>query len=115
MVPVVDEKKITRSSYSGLINQEGILVAHINHMSVYRDSNINQYASSIETFIIMCPKNIRDEAMKKLTVLGLKRGGCMKISDKDQLAYDDLWIFTNELLEKNNLIFRTGTFEIGHD
>jgi len=109
------DDKQTRSNYSGLINQEGILVAHINHMAVYRDSNINQYASSIETFIIMCPKNIRNEALEKLKQLGLKRGGYIKITDKDQLAYDNLWIYTNELLEKNNLIFKTGTFEIGHD
>jgi len=107
-----DSKK---TNYSGLINQEGILVAHINHMAVYRDSNINQYASSIETFIIMCPKNIRDEAMNKLRELGLRRGGTIKINDKDQRAYDDLWIYTNELLEKNNLIFKTGTYLIGHD
>ena len=103
-----------KRNYSGLINQEGILVAHIQHMAVYRDSDPNQYTSSIETFIIMCPKKVRDDAIKKMTALGLQRGGYLNPKDKLQL-YDDLWIYTNELLEKNNLIFKTGTYEIGHD
>jgi hypothetical protein len=107
----MDDKK---SSYSGLINQEAILAAHLTHMAVYRDADPNQYISSIETLIILCPRKIRNEAMMKQKNMGLKRGGYLNPSDKLQL-YDDLWIYTNELLEKNNLIFKTGTFEIGHD
>jgi len=102
-----------RDYYKGIIEYEGILSTHITHIAQYRDRNLKQYASSIETFVLMCPKGIRDKGLKKLTELGLKRCEYEGIATSRMRLYDDLWVFVNELLEDSNLIFKTGSFEIG--
>lgn len=106
---------VKKDYYRGIINYEQILGTHITKMSQYRDSNLKQYCSSVETYILMCPKGIRDKSMLKLKELGLTRGIYHSVTDERLSLYDDLWIFVNELLESEDLIFKTGRFEIGHD
>lgn len=105
----------SRSDYRGMLNYESILSAHIQKLMQYRDSSPRSYVSSIETLIIHCPLKIRNNAFKKLRSLELTRGRYDGLSNDKLLVYDDLLIYINEQLEKNNLIFRTGKFEIGHD
>lgn len=100
--------------YKGIINYEQILGSHITKMSIFRDTNLKQYCSSVETFILMTPKGIRAKCFLKLKEMGLIRGDYSTPNLK-VLKYDDLWAFTNELLEKENLIFKSGVFETGHD
>ena len=111
----VTYRSYARGEYRGMLNYEAILSAHIQKLMQYRDSNPTLYCSSIETLIIHCPKQIRMKAFKRLTSLGLVRGHYQKVNEEKQLVYDDLLIYVNELLEEANLIFRTGTFEKGHD
>jgi len=102
--------------YRGVINYEGILSTHINRIASFRDQSPKKYISSIETFILMCPITIRNKGLKRLSELGLIRGRYNEKTGEDHMImYDDLWIYVNELLEKDNLIFKTGSFEIGHD
>ena len=105
----------TRSDYRGMLNYESILSTHIQRLMQYRDSNPKTYASSIETLIIHCPQKIRGNALKKLKQLGLTRGYYTCLTDDRMVIYDDLLIYINEQLEKHNLIFKVGKFEIGHD
>jgi hypothetical protein len=108
-------RSYSRAEYRGMLNYEAILGGHIQKIMQYRDTNPKQYCSSIETLIIHCPRQIRDKAFVMLQSLGLTRGHYLSINESRLLIYDDLLIYINELLENANLIFRTGTFEIGHD
>jgi hypothetical protein len=110
-------RSYSRAEYRGMLNYEAILGGHIQKLMQYRDTDPYQYHSGIETLIIHCPKQIRDKAFIMLHSLGLARGdyGSTKGYEDRLLLYDDLLIYINELLENANLIFRTGTFEVGHD
>jgi len=105
----------SRSDYRGALNYEGVLAGHIQKIMQYRDTDMKRYCSSVETLIIFSPRNIRTNALEKLISIGLKRGSYNGITEDKQLLYDDLLIYINELLEENNLIFKTGSFEVGHD
>lgn len=102
--------------YRGVINYEGILSTHINRIASFRDQAPKKYISSIETFILMCPLVIRNKGLKKISELGLIRGRYNERTGEDNIVkYDTLWMYINELLEKENMIFKTGSFDIGHD
>lgn len=104
-----------RGEYRGMLNYEAILSGHIQKLMQYRDTSPKNYCSSIETLIIHCPKAIRNKAFKKMESLDLQRGRYKDLTDIRLLLFDDLLIYVNELLEAANLIFRTGSFEVGHD
>ena len=108
-------RSYTRADYRGMLNYEGILSGHIQRLMQYRDTSPKIYCSSIETLMIHCPQNIRVKAFKKMESMGIQRGHYTSINEDKLLMYDDLLIFINDLLEKANLIFKTGTFEVGHD
>lgn len=111
----IPPRSYSRADYRGMLNYEGILGGHIQKLMQYRDTDPRRYCSSIETLIIHCPRSIRTKAFKKLEDLGLRRGFYTTINESKIIIYDDLLIFINELLENANLIFKTGTFEVGHD
>ena len=98
-----------------MLNYEGILSAHITRLMQNRDTNPKQYVSGIETLIIHTPKIVRAKALKKIQDLGLQLRAYGELSAQRLCVYDDLLIYINEELEDVNLIFRTGTFEVGHD
>lgn len=101
--------------YRGAINYESILGNQITRVAVFRDTNIKQYASSIETLIFMCPKAIRNTAIKKRDELKLSSCEYDSITPDRMKLYDGLWRFVNEELENRDLIFKTKTFEIGSE
>jgi len=101
--------------YRGVINYEGILGAHINRIAMYRDSDLKRYCSSIETLILMLPLELRSMSLQYLAQLGLRRGSYLGLTEEKLQRYDELWVYINEILEKNNMIFKAGSFEIGHD
>lgn len=105
----------SRSDYRGMINYEGILAHHVVNMMKYSDNDPKQYCSSIETFIRWCPDDIRKKALTWMKEKGIQRRVYKEINEEHLVIYDDLIIYINELLERKNIIFRTGTFEIGHD
>jgi len=95
------------------LNYELILGKQINRCAMYRDVNIKQYASSIDTLINMLPTELRNNARKKRDKLGLAKANYDGMtSDKLQL-WDELSTFINQDLEDHNLIFRTSSFERG--
>lgn len=101
--------------YRGIINYESILATHISKMAAFRDTQPTKYCSSVETFILMCPKEIRQKGLDRLSQLGLIRNSYKEAGEDKINKYDELWIYINELLESENMIFKTGSFEIGHD
>jgi regulator of sirC expression with transglutaminase-like and TPR domain len=105
----------SKNEYRGILNYEGILGTHVTNMMKYSDNDIKQYCSSIETFIRWCPEEIRNKGYEKLQEMGLQRRRYEGLTPEKLVLYDDLIIYINGLLEKRNIIFRTGTFEIGHD
>lgn len=104
---MTENKYSQKEKYQAAINYENILGMHISSIARYRDENPKRYISSIETFILMCPKEIRSKGFNKLTELGLRRCEYENITNKKKILFDDLWQFINELLEEKNLIFKT--------
>ncbi|CAK0749953.1 hypothetical protein CCP3SC1AL1_1720010 [Gammaproteobacteria bacterium] len=107
----------SKSDYRGMFNYEGLLTTHANNMMKYSDTDKKIYCTSVETFIRWCPDEIRKKGFEKMAELGLERRGYDKgnITGDMMIQYDLLVEYVNSLLEKRNIIFRTGTFEIGHD
>ena len=111
-----DEPISKKDYYKGVINYEAILGGQITRAAMYRDTNLRQYASSIETYALMCPPEICDKALKRLSELGLVRCQYQSMNSQKQQLYDDLWRFINTCLKKDaNLIFKTAHFEIGYE
>jgi len=105
---MTDDAKFEKEErYRGRIEYEGILGQHIFKISQYRDKNPKQYASSIETLVLMCPKEIRLMGLEKMEELGINRCDYKSINDGKMRMYDELWIYLNELLEDNNLIYKS--------
>ena len=102
------------TQFKGELNYELILSKQINRIAIYREVNIKQYASSIDTLIIMLAKDLRREAKKERDRLGLILGDYDNMNKDRQRKYDDLWIYVNDLLEDNKLIFKKASFARGH-
>lgn len=107
----------SRKNYLKKINYENILGGQITRAMMSRDTDPSQYATSIETYLMFCPKSTRDKAFDFMKTINLDRR-----VEKDQLnrdtliKIDDLAIYINTLLEKNeNMIFASSTFAIGSD
>lgn len=100
----------TEEGYRGQLDAEGLLIMQMNRISMYRDSDIKRYCSSIETLIIISPKKVREKALTKIRELGLQRGRYQTITEERLVLYDDLWIYVNELLEtKEKMIWKKKT------
>lgn len=105
----------SRSNYRGEFNYEMLLTGHARDIMKYSDNDWKLFCSSVENFIKWCPEEIRNKGFKKLNELGLHRRQYTHVTPEMIVLYDDLLIYVNELLEQRNIIFKTGTFEIGHD
>lgn len=95
------------SDYKSAIDYENILAGHIANIAMYREKNPRMYASSIETLILMCPMEIREKAQKRMQKLNIGSGGYTNLTKRNLRLYDQLWQFVSELLEQQNLIFKT--------
>lgn len=93
-------------AYKGQLDAEGLLLMHMNRIAIYRDTDIKRYCSSIETFILICPRNVRERAIEYLKSLGLIRGHYGAVTEETLIRYDDLLIFVNEQLEKQRMIWK---------
>jgi len=93
-------------AFKSQLNAESLLLMHMNRIAIYRDTDPKQYCSSIETFIIMCPRFVRDKGMLQMKEMGLRRGDYGSITHEKKVVYDDLWMFVNELLEKQRMIWK---------
>ena len=99
-----------RSYYRGVVNYEAILAKQISRVAEYRsEKNIPLYEESVDTLILMMPLEMRNKALEYKKKHNIVYGG----DNNGKALYDDLWQFSNELLERGNLIFKTSTFEIG--
>lgn len=94
---------------------EPILGGQLTRIAVYRDTNLKQYASSIDTMILLCPDVIRKEMAKKRSELNLSSCEYENINPDKMRLYDDLWALINNELEIRNLIYKKSKYEIGHD
>ena len=106
-----------QKTYIRKLNYEGILGGQITRAMMARDTAPAQYATSIETYLIFCPKSTRDKGFKYMDEIGLKRRIEKDDLNRDALIkIDDLAIHINTLLEKDeNIIFASSTFAIGTD
>ena len=111
-----NDLQIKRDRYKGVVNYEAILGSHINRIATYRDIDPKKYASSVETFILMCPDDIRQDCIKQIQRLGLKKATYDNMNSNKMILYDELWSYVNERLErKANLIFKTAEYEVGKE
>lgn len=88
------------------LDAEALLLMHMNRIAMYRDTNDKQYCSSVETFILLCPRYIREKAIDKIQELGLQRGNYNTVTPEKKIQYDDLLMHINELLEKQKMIWK---------
>lgn len=101
--------------YKDSLNYQLILGKQIDRIARFRDMNLKQYASSIDTLIIMLSKDMRGQAINKRNTLGLKAGDYDGMNIIKQSKYDELWITVNNILENNSLIFKTRSYEHGKE
>jgi len=106
-----------QKTYIRKLNYEGILGGQITRSMIARDTTPAQYATSIETYLIFCPKSTRDKGFEYMNEIGLERRIEKDDLNRDALIkIDDLAIHINTLLEKDeNIIFASSTFAIGSD
>ena len=105
---------ISKKEYKGDLNYEAVLAGQVNRIAVYRDMSPRQYASSVESYALMCPPEICDKALSKLESLGLHRCNYENINSDRMVLYDDLFRYVNLCLMKDaGLIFKTSSYEIG--
>jgi len=93
--------------YTNKLDVEGLLLTHMNRIAIYRDKDMTRYCSSVETHILNCPKKIRKLGFKKMDDLGLQRCDYSSITREKFILYDDLYVYVNELLEKNQMIWKS--------
>lgn len=105
----------SKSDYRGELNIESVLTAKYRDILRFMDMDPKMYCSSVESFILGCPEDVTDKCLIELFRLGLERRHYEMITESKIVLYDDLFRFTKRELKKRNIIFRSGTFEIGHD
>ena len=93
-------------AFKSQLDAEALLLMQMNRIAMFRDSDLKRYCSSVETFILMCPRTIRDKALSRLHELGLIRGQYKNITEEKLIVYDDLYMYVEELLEKNRMIWK---------
>lgn len=103
----MSEEFYEEMDYRSKLDAEGLLLMHMNRIAINRDTDIKRYCSSVETFMLICPRHVRDKILSKMRDMGLQRGRYGSITDEKLVMYDDLLIFINEQLEKQKMIWRT--------
>lgn len=109
---MTDEEYGMEEPFRNTLDIENLLLRHMNRMAIYRDTDLRRYCSSIETFILICPGKIRGKAFEKLKEIGLIRGRYTSISEDKLVQYDNLYIFINEQLEKNKMIWKSRSVKV---
>jgi hypothetical protein len=102
----MSEEFFLEDAFKSQLNAEGLLLMHMNRLAIFRDTDPKRYCSSVETFILICPRYVRDRALEHMKELGLERGKYHSISDERLVVYDDLLIYINELLERQRMIWK---------
>lgn len=108
-VNTMSEEYFVDDTYKNQLDAEGLLLMHMNRIAIYRDTDMRRYCSSVETLILMCPRNIRERGLNKLNELSLLRGRYSSITDDRMVVYDDLLVYVNEQLEKQRMIWKRKT------
>ena len=99
-----DEGYTIRDKYQKPVDYEQLLFNQMNRIAMARSqSNLENFQSSVNTLVIMLPKELRDKAQAYIKKNKIGYG----LSAKQKQLYDSLWEYINEILEGSNLIFRT--------
>ena len=101
-------------AFKSQLDAESLLLMHMNRIAMYRDTDMKRYCSSVETLILLCPRNIRDKGLNYMQELKMVRGIYRDLADDKRVTYDELLIFINEQLEKQHMIWKkksTKTYE----
>ena len=106
--PETDSKRIYRQP---LNYENGVLLAKIRDISLWRDTNIKAYESGVMTLALLLPHDLRKKA------LGFWDHGTIHedLTMDGKKDFDDLFVFELELLENNNICFPKISYEVGHD
>jgi len=91
--------------------ENGVLLAKIRDISLWRDTNIKAYESGVMTLVLLLPQDLRKEA------LGFWDHGTIHedLTMDGKKDFDDLFVFILESLERNNICFPKISYELGHD
>jgi len=107
----MDEENYLDENFKSQLDAESLLVTHMNRLAIFRDMDKTRYCSSIETLVLMCPRNIREKAFSKLVELGLQRNEYGGITSDKMTVYDDLLVYVCEQLEKHKMIWKKRTMK----
>lgn len=97
-----EDETTSKRVYRQPLNYEnGVLLAKIRDISLWRDTNIKAYESGVMTLALLLPQDLRKEA------LGFWDHGTIHedLTMDGKKDFDDLFVFILKLLEKNNICF----------
>jgi len=103
-----DSKRVYRQP---LNYENGVLLSKIKDISLYRDTDIKAYESSVVTFALLLPNELRTKALDFWN-RGTAHEDLTMDGKKD---FDDLFVYILKLLEDYELCFPKIRFEVGHD
>ena len=89
------------------LSYEAVLTNFIGHIAQWRVKDPKMYASSVETLIMLCPHEMYEKGIERLSELNLSRCDYQHMNNEKMRLYDDLWRFMSKQLEDGNLIYRT--------
>ncbi len=93
-----------RNKYQKPVDYEQVLNMQMARIAQFRSNkDMEKYEESVDTLIFMLPSKLRESASEYKK----KNDISYDISMQGKAAYDRLWRFINEELEKYNLIFRS--------
>ena len=93
-----------QEKYQKPIDYETILGHQMSRIAQYRSNKERElYEESVDTLLIMLPKNLRDKALS----FKQQEHIYYDMSEAGKIKYDTLWIQINEALEEHNLIYKT--------
>ena len=102
-----DNSFVKQHKYQQGLAYENVLTNYISYIANLRVNDPKKYASSIETLILMCPKDIRVLCFDKMIDLGIERCSYLSMNADKMSKYDRLWEYINTVLEDKNMIFKT--------
>lgn len=103
-----DSKRIYRQP---LNYENGVLLAKIRDIGLWRDTNIKAYESGVLTLALLLPKELRKSSLE-----WWKHGtGHEDLTMDGKKDFDDLFVFILQELENHNMCFPKISYEVGHD
>jgi len=106
--PKTDSRKVFRQP---LNYESGVILPKIRDISLWRDTDIKLYESGVITLALLLPKELRSLALDFVKDNTIKED----LTGDGKKDFDNMFVYIMILLEDNNLVLPSITFDLGHD